>query len=199
MKLGIDIDGVLYDFDGHVREQAPYMGLPHALTPEQEEALLQPSPRWNYLPDVLGKANWDWFWSNQDKLESYLSSNDYGRKHWEALAKLTTRHETYLVTNRPAECRYQTYIWVASEYPKTQLQGIIHADDKVKTAMGLSLDVLVDDRPSQLQKYGEWAKGHHERVWLYGVRRPWNESHTSIYPGFKWVDGVADLLKEPWA
>jgi uncharacterized HAD superfamily protein len=201
-KVGCDIDGVLYDWEGQLREQAPYLhlqGMPHELTDEQEDALWVPSSEWDYLPNVLGKENWNWVWANQAKIEAYLGPRDYGREQWEALCQLTLRHEVYLVTSRPRDCWYQTYIWVASLHPQPQLQGILHSSNKVKTAMGLDLDVLVDDRPSELEKYRDHALAeHHRGVLVYGVRRPWNAKlHQD--PEIVWVDGVADLLKEPWA
>ena len=202
MRLFVDVDGVLYDWEGYLREQASSLhiyGMPQELTPEQCQALWQVSPDWDYLPRILGKENWDWVWANQNKIEAYLGPNNYGRTHWEALHQLTLSHEVYLVTSRPRDCWWQTYAWVAQQHPQTQLQGILHTDDKVALAQAMLPDVVVDDRPSQLTKYQEWVKDHPERVWLYGVRRPWNEKPFPQYPGLKWIDGVADLLKEKWA
>lgn len=199
-KLGIDIDGVLYDWEGYLREQAPYLhlwGMPHELTDEQEDALFQPSPDWNYLPELIGKENWDWVWANQDKIRAYLGPEDYGRENWEALQNLGVRNETYLITSRPKDCWWQTYHWLTQygEESPRNLAGVLHADDKVKTAIGLELDVVVDDRPSQLTRYADWAAEHHKRVWVYGIRRAWNETlHQD--PRIIWKNDVAALRQE---
>ena len=204
MRLFMDVDGVLYDWEGYLREQAPYLhiyGMPEELTPEQESALLQVSDDWMYVPKILGEKNWDWVWANQNQIKAYLGPNDYGREHWAALYQLTLSHEVYLVTSRPRDCWWQTYAWVAQQHPQTQLQGIIHADDKVALAQAMLPDVVIDDRPSQLEKYREWVLPMPvgTNPLIYGVRRAWNRE-LDTGPGIiRWIDGVADLLKEPWA
>jgi len=195
MRLGVDIDGVLYDWEGYARETLQYgevWGLPEKLTDEQYKALYPQISHWDRIEEVVGKKNWDWFWANQNMLKSYLGPNDY-RDNVLAMEDLSQRHEVYLITNRPRDCRWQTYHWLSTygdDHP-SQLAGVIHCKDKTAVARGLGITVVVDDRPSELEKYLAMP----ECLTVYGVRRPWNDRLRDD-PRIRWVDDLTEMAKE---
>ena len=173
VKIAIDIDGVLADFNGHwVRTYEHWFGV--KLDPEAANS-------WTAFLDHTHFGGEDEFWRWTDAVPGF----------WEnmpllpgaaggAYRLLAHGHQVELVTNRHDRVRAATDAWARRHLPK-HWRPVIHFVKGDKSVVPAQL--YVDDRPSILE--GLRSKG------LRAIRfeQPWNAD----------VKGDADWKARDWA
>jgi len=195
MRLGIDLDGVVYDFDKVARDTFLTRSLPEPLTESQRYKLHRPALGWDGLGETVGKANWGWLWQNAQDLKIFDRLAPIPGAI-EALRELIQEHDVYMVTTRPKGVEDQTYRFLAAY--SLRPKGVFHSSDKSQIAKALSLAVVVDDGPENLKNYLLRTRGALKGIRIYGVKAPWNERsgiETSYYR-FQWVDHLRDVLDD---
>lgn len=188
-RIGIDIDGVLADFNscytGLMRDilklKVPMVSTDYpdqwnyhralGVTEDQERILfniMEHQREWvklRHYADVPGFANW-------------YATNLYN-------------HDIYFITSRPdgASLKEQTESWLAKELSfSPRPLTVLMASDKGRVAKALKLDYFIEDKPETLDSMPEG-------VTCFLVDRPWNR-HAKAYVAEK-IGGIVipDLKK----
>lgn len=159
MRIGVDLDGVLADFDGGFAQllsditgnPIPYGGentppvwdwpLLHAKPAEVETA-------WNIVEESPD------FWARLRRLPDADQAIDLLQQ------LIIDHHHVYFITSRPgATALYQSADWLATElgiyYPNVMIstkKGIV--------AQGLELQALIDDRPENFAALPTSCRGY---------------------------------------
>lgn len=166
-RYGVDIDGVLSDFnEAYIRVMTL---APNQLSAETMAKLREPWPNWSWMDDLVGAENRKWFWRHAVvQYGVFAGAMPIGNElsHLERLPG-----EKFLVTSRPRLCREQTYAWLGNY--RVNVEGVLHANkpgEKREFIEALKLDFYVDDHPEtvfNLIKDGVQAK-------CYVFDQPWN-------------------------
>jgi uncharacterized HAD superfamily protein len=182
--LGLDIDGVVYDFWTSARDVIlRIFGL----------AIPTDWPEWDgpktYLR-ALGRADiWDWLWSREAALNGlYHLGNPYIGA-LDAVRRLSRKHDVVALTSRPSFAAPQTLGWVSTALPT--LSGVVVLGDRPKSSV--TCDIYIDDAPHHVRDLDIDTSA---RVLL--VDRPWNTcvtdpSITRVPNDWSFVDQEGDL------
>lgn len=154
MRVGIDLDGVAYDFVGHLK---PYA-----------EDQLGGSPldatKWDFYEDwgLTSASFWDLVKMAHEAARVWHASNPVVPGTKEALEELGVDHEIVIVTTRPEYAGDSTENWL--QWNAVYHDELIFAEDKTKW----NLDVLLDDAPHNIEQ--AQAAGIRAIIW----DQPWN-------------------------
>lgn len=170
-RYGIDIDGVLRDFDF----QCGRVLLAHAPAPfpnlaQVDYRLLEPAGHWYEKRDLVGPVNWSWFWDEAIYDHQVFVNAPLYEQHVLDLDRL--QGEVFLITSQPPKVRPQTYAWLARH--GINVEGVLHVSEpgeKREFINALQLDYFVDDHPRtvfDLINAGVEAK-------CYVFDQPWNQ------------------------
>jgi 5'(3')-deoxyribonucleotidase len=171
MRLGIDLDGVVSNFDAAWIEQYKR---DFGTTLEADSV-----PGWNAIPDVTHFRDMEEFWQ---------WARDFGNgsifRHLapypgaiEALATLAEQgHDIVILTTKPDWGVHDTFAWIADWRIPTREVHIL--EDKWE----VTCDVYLDDAPHVLDGFVR----HHPDAIVCRFVRPWNHP----------IDGVVDV--EGW-
>lgn len=147
MRLGIDIDGVLANFTQGYADVIRKVSGRDLLTPE----MIASPPSWNWDRDAgytkeEESAAWKFvgespdFWYNLPELPGLQDIME---------ADPFTNHDVYFITARPGvHVKRQTEDWLDSM--GILFPTVLVSDNKGPLAVGLKLDVLIDDRDKNI-------------------------------------------------
>lgn len=162
MRIGIDLDGVCYDFGGSLIE---YL-VTHR---KMNRKLLTPSTRWDFYLD-WGLTLEDFLEACHEgaKAEVVFAYGDAFPGTHEALQRLVDAgHTLHVVTDRsfggPGVSEAITAKWVARELPK--IASLTFSPDKTVA----NVDAMIDDK---LQNYDALEE---QGCAVYLFDRPWNQ------------------------
>lgn len=185
MRICIDLDGVLYEWERTARYMLREMRGCIWLT--------VPSRDWNSIEDNVTPEDWDWLWSEGVKQGLFR----YGHVVTGAvlgLRKLYDQgHELVVVTHRPSSAVGDTMAWLSllQKPGVLELSGInilSNGEDKT-TVLG---DVLIDDKDTNLE---DWAKAGRKAIQFV---RPYNEDMRRsplIFRAYDWGH-IVDLIDD---
>jgi uncharacterized HAD superfamily protein len=175
VRFGIDVDGVLANWDKGFEKIVPYF--PEKLSHEAERAIAQPATDWDYKPRIVGTNNWKWFWKDGAlNFRTYENLPAYPGQ-LEALGQLPG--ETYLITSLPVRLRAHRFAWLAKNH--VVVDGVFFTntpEEKVEVINALGIEHFVDDRIETLT-----GLVGNTPAQLYVYDRPWNRDgnvHASI-------------------
>ncbi len=170
MNIGIDIDGVLADFN------SSYIMLLEELS---GKPLRQPDDEWpdhwNYDAELVGPLiiNEAWrhiheehFWLGLDPTEEYCETiNELNRLHIDG-------HSIYFLTNRPGKWALVDTVEWLEENGANDPEVIIAKDahDKAAHALKRKIDFFLDDKPENCLAVNEVCPN------VYVLDRPWNRT-----------------------
>ncbi len=164
MRVGLDVDGVLADFNQGLFTRAETLGLRHHFPATSEEVY-----RWDYgvSKEVFSKC---------------FEGIKYCPKFW---AELSPMPDLVLplpfevcgyVTNRFVDS-WLTEAWLESHgLPDAPVYTVDNPLDKLHALRELDVDCFVDDRAETVAHLND------EGVLTYVLDRPWNRSLDSRYP-----------------
>ncbi len=165
MRLGIDLDGVVADFDGEwIRRYNAEFGT--ALT-------LDAISHWDVYPEITRFADMDGFWDwlrGSDGPRIFRSLEPYDSAI-AALRRLRANgHDIVVLTSRPDWAVSDTFAWIAEHSVPTREIHVLHAKWRV------ACDVYLDDAPHTLRQL------RHQRTGALVCRfvRPWNEPLSEV-------------------
>lgn len=187
MRIGVDVDGVLADFNtAFIRRVKDVTG--RDLFPEGYEPTT-----WNY-PESLGYTReevskvWDHVTADPT---FWLNLSPY----WDAmtvLERLRTEFgndDVYFITSRPGvRAKAQTEVWLATHSGDfTWNPTVLISSEKGACAKALKLDYYVDDR---FENVHDVLRQTGARTAAYLLDRPWNTSFETLLR----VDATSDFL-----
>lgn len=167
--IGMDLDGVLCDFDSRYQEQLNQIkGGPR---------IKYTSPtKWHFEEDMgFKRVHVEEFW-NTVAQQSYF---------WEHLPALATQTDIntlnkfknygvlYYISKRPLHLQTTTQNWVNQKLPHAP---VILTNNKGFIAKGLELDAMFDDKPQNLEHIYDTVQ---DRCKLFLVNRSWNRSYQN--------------------
>lgn len=186
MRIGLDIDGVMYKWD----KTARYMLRDVLPNSPYKEVLQQESQSWDWIKEQILPGHWAWLWKQGVELGLFRYGHLYPGTI-QAVRELATIGEVILITHRPKQAVNDTLSWLAHQnLPISGLHLLTNEENKGLVRPGV--DVFVDDKPRNVQDVIE--NSDCSNVIL--MRRPWNQH-------FKWNYGmtveslqeVVDVLK----
>ena len=168
MRIGIDIDGVLFPFDT-VARHVLHQWFPRHNVPEQ------PSTSWSALKDEVAPELWRWLWSPRGQATVFSQSKRCYHDAVQVVRELLTNsdHEVHFVTHRdPAITGTYTSRFLAEHFDGLRWAGL-HMLGQRATIPKWKLarwEVFVDDKPETVFEFLT-----HTDTQVFAPRRPWNE------------------------
>jgi 5'(3')-deoxyribonucleotidase len=171
MRLGIDLDGVVADFNsGWIRRYNVDFGTEIPLNAvESWDGMHQLT----HFPDI--NAFWEWAQDHGGgSLFRHLETYDGAV---EALHRLYQEHDIVIVTTKPEWAIHDTLAWLAEHRIPTREVHMIEQKWRVPC------DVYLDDSPHQVQSI------HHHRPEAAMCRfvRPWNDPVPGVHNVENWA------------
>lgn len=172
MRIGLDIDGVMYKWDNSARymmrevlPNSPYRDLP---------AFKEEAPYWNWLPDNVAPEHWEWLWSEGVRLGLFRYGNLY-RGTVQAVRKLATLGEVVLITHRPKQAVRDTLAWLGMlDLPISGLHLLTNMEPK--SGVKPLCDVYLDDKPENVEDLFLNTGGKNSCL----MRRRWNNMFVPL-------------------
>lgn len=186
MRIGVDIDGVLYQWEKTARYMLREV-YPKACALHRA-ALSRPSDGWNYIERTVPKEAWEWLWTHGVKRGLFRYGHLYSGVI-EAMERLSMLGKVIIVTHRPASAVNDTLAWLA--YNRFDVAGVHILTNGENKACVEDLTYFIDDKPENIIDMND--NGYTECVLM---RRPWNASFA--WPGYAVdnLDEYAHLIRE---
>lgn len=173
MRIIVDLDGVVYDWDSAARYMLrEYRGY--------GAALLDPSSSWDHIQEVVTKEDWDWLWTTGVQKGLFR----YGHIVRGAIIGVRTLaeagHEILIATHRPRSAVRDTVDFLSyAHLPLSEIH--ILSDGEPKSS--IRADILIDDKPDNVN------------TWTHGPAILFDRPHNQGYPDNTWVTRASDWRK----
>lgn len=155
-RIGIDIDGVLYDWDGAARDIL--RGLGHELSAH--------SSHWNHIEDEVGKEAWKRLWQGDLRRELFEVGRVYPQA-LEAVRFLQRGYDIAFITSRPRDVTDITLRWLAGL--KLRPWAVFHVGTTSKAGI-VDAVAFIEDREENAHE----LKDAHPEAVVFAPDRPWN-------------------------
>jgi 5'(3')-deoxyribonucleotidase len=175
MRLGIDLDGVVADFNsGWMAVYNREFG--SDLRPEWVESWDGLVPL-THFPDM--EAFWDWASGSDERHSIFRYLKPY-HDAIPAMERLAIRNDIVILTQKPGWAIHDTFAWIADHRIPTREVHMTHRKWRVPC------DVYLDDAPHQIRAI------HRHRPEAAVVRfvRAWNEPTPGVHDVDSWNDFV---------
>lgn len=164
MRIGLDVDGVMYQWDKTARymlrdvlPDSPYT---------KDGPLGVESKNWHYIKEQVSREHYNWLWNEGVKLGLFRHGHMYPGtiQAVRALAKLG---DIVIITHRPDKAVRDTLAWLAyHELPLSEIHILSNQEPKSQ----VRVDFFLDDKPENCvdmrQNGGE----------VFLMSRPWNKA-----------------------
>lgn len=168
MRIGLDIDGVMYQWERTARYMLRNV-LPNS---PYKEVLQQESTDWNWIKEQVSKKDWDWLWEKGIKLGLFRHGHLYPGTI-EAVRELANIGDVIAVTSRPKRVAADTFAWIA--YQKLPIVGLhILSSKEPKSTVRPMFDVFLDDKPENVYDLND-----NTTCKAFLMRRSWNTSYVA--------------------
>ena len=142
MRIGVDIDGVMYMWEKTARymlreilPDSPYT---------KDGPLGEVSNGWDYIENNMSKEHWKWLWTEGVKLGLFRHGHLYPGTI-KAIRRLAELGEVIAITHRPKQAVHDTLAWLA--YQNLPLSGLhLLTDGEPKSSVKPECDVYLDDK-----------------------------------------------------
>lgn len=182
IRIGVDIDGVMYEWEKTARYMLREI-LPNS--PYTKDGPLgQQSTAWGYIDGHVSKEHWKWLWSEGVKLGLFRHGHVVPGtiKGVRALAEIG---DVIIITHRPRSAVNDTLAWLS--FQDLPLAGIhVLSDMEPKSSVQPQCDIYIDDKPENCDDLRKNTKAKlvamYDRAWNQHVTPPgsvrvrsWNE------------------------
>ncbi len=188
-RAGIDIDGVLYDWDRRCRELLEcFWGVE---IPERSESYYAVRDK---LRRRLGRATgdqaWQWLFSPPAVHAGLWLHGPEVPGAIDAVRRLSLTHEIAIITKRPRIAAWDTYQWLADRKIAPDSVTILGTEPGTKGSKGqVMCDWYVDDSADVVEDLVSQGR----RVFL--LDQPWNQGATVGERVADWADLVRKVTK----
>lgn len=163
LKIGVDIDGVLYPFDLAARSLLHLRGVDVRVADDAEY--------WNHTAALVGKDAWEWIWG-PGRRQVFESAPPYPGSI-KAMRQLEQLVRIVYVTHRPLDVAHVTLRWLA--YHKLNPHAVIHASGEKKSQYATDCIAFIEDRADNAR---EIADATDAQVWV--PCRTWNSDVGTV-------------------
>lgn len=181
MKIGVDIDGVCYNWS----KTARYML--REILPDspygKDGPLGRESTHWDYISENVEPEHWKWLWNEGVKLGLFRHGHLYPGtiKYIRLLSELG---EIIAITHRPRQAVNDTLSWL--EFQRLPLSGVhILTDQQPKSTVTPHCDFYIDDKPENCIELLNTTRG---KVCL--MDREWNQHFDEYGHALDNGDGI---------
>lgn len=167
--IGLDLDGVVYDWDRTAR----YMIRRHIEERGEKPApeLYQSAQDWNWIKRYTPSQDWKWLWSDEGIEHGVYRYGNVITGAIEGVRELTSLGDVVAITARPKNAVHDTLAWLAMFFDKSPLAGIvIQSDGQHKSDVMPTPDVYLDDGPHNLEDLLD-----HTPSYVVQYVQPWNQ------------------------
>lgn len=142
MRIGVDIDGVCYQWDKTARYMLREI-LP--MSPYTKDGPLgQPSAHWDHIQEMVVPEHWDWLWTEGVKLGLFRHGHLFPGTI-EAIRKLSELGDVVAITHRPKSAVMDTLAWLA--FQDLPLAGLhLLTGQEPKSTVKPECDIYIDDK-----------------------------------------------------
>jgi uncharacterized HAD superfamily protein len=193
MRIGVDIDGVMYQWSPTARYMLREI-LPNS--PYTKDGPLgEESLSWNYIQDNVSEEHWKWLWTEGVRLGLFRHGHLYPGTI-KAIRALAEYGDVVAITHRPKQAVHDTVAWLA--FQNLPLAGLhILTRQEPKSTVKPECDVYIDDKTENCWDLFDNTQAR--KVCL--MDRPWNRDCADpailrVYDWQTFIDTVAELKGE---
>lgn len=185
MRIGIDIDGVMYQWSKTARYMLRQV-LPNS--PYTKDGPMgTESTHWGYIPDHVSKEHWDWLWKEGVQLGLFRHGHMYPGTI-QAIRRLAKVGEIIVITHRPKQAVTDTMAWLS--FQQLPLSGIhVLTNQEPKSTVVPYCDFYIDDKPENCVDLCHVGMA-------YLMDREWNQHSDFPFRVRSWTDferAIAEL------
>lgn len=170
MRIGLDIDGVMYKWD----KTARYMLRDVLPNSPYKETLQQESQYWDWIKKNVSAEHWEWLWNDGVRLGLFRYGHLYPGTI-QAVRKLAEIGDVVLITHRPRVAVTDTLAWLGLlNLPLSGLHLLTNSEPK--SIVQPQCDVYLDDKPENIEDLRK-----NTTAYAYLMRRPWNQDYKKDY------------------
>lgn len=172
MRIGVDIDGVLFPWDDVARDAlVARFGIPRP----------GPSTYWHYLKDNVPPTCWRWLWTREGQHEVFSQVGHTYPGVVAVVNDLLKAHEVHFVTHRdPRYTALSTATFLSSHFWRHPWAGVHVIQNSVEKHRLMRWDAFVDDKAETI-----WKLLAQERPRVFAPARLWNDE----------LAGATDLVR----
>lgn len=142
MRIGVDIDGVMYQWSKTARYMLREIMPDSPYT--KDGPLGEESTSWDYIQEHVALEHWDWLWTEGVRLGLFRHGHLYPGTI-KAVRRLAELGEVIVITHRSKFAVHDTLAWLA--YQNLPLSGLhILTDRAPKSTVRPECDVYIDDK-----------------------------------------------------
>jgi len=184
VRIGLDIDGVMYKWD----KTARYMLREVLPDSPYKETLKQEAQHWDWIKDNVSPEHWDWLWTEGVRLGLFRYGHLYSGTI-QAVRKLATLGEVVLITHRPKQAVNDTLDWLA--FQQLPISGVhLLTNMEPKSQVQPECDVYLDDKAENVLDLAKNTSGE-----AYLMRRPWNMTLLPTAPSVVTWDQFVNTIR----
>lgn len=185
MRIGLDIDGVMYKWD----KTARYMLRDVLPNSPYKEVLQQESQGWDWIKEQVTPEHWEWLWTEGVRLGLFRYGHLYPGTI-QAVRRLAEIGDVVLITHRPKTAVTDTLAWLGLlNLPIAGLHLLTNMEPK--SLVQPQCDVYLDDKPDNVTDL--YLKTSAKLVCL--MRRPWNAMWLPAVADIRVVHGWNDFIR----
>jgi hypothetical protein len=181
LQLGMDLDGVIYDWDAAVR----------SIIKSVYKIDLPTSTHWDFVQESISEEQWKFLWSDASVDLGMFSGEAYAGALG-ALTELCSFCDVSIITKRPENARVVTLKWLAAlDLPLKQIIMLNKGENKGDYLA--SFNVVLDDSEDNWLDYVNDASndedhegGSEDGIFLWD--QPWNRSLKTDNRVTSWKD-----------
>jgi uncharacterized HAD superfamily protein len=168
MRIGLDLDGVCYQWDKTVRymlreilPDSPYT---------KDGPLGTPASHWDHVQENVAPEHWHWVWTEGVRLGLFRHGHLYPGTI-KAVRQLAESGDVVVITHRPQSAVTDTLAWLA--FQQLPISGLhLLTSGEPKSSVQPQCDIYLDDKVSNCIELAMRVPG----VRLVALMdRPWNQ------------------------
>lgn len=190
MRIGLDIDGVMYQWSRTarkiLRDELPNdLGVEPVYT--QEGPLGRESDNWDYISQNVDPEHWKWLWDRGVSEYGLFRYGFYYKDTPQAIRKLADYGDIILITHRPKTAVKDTLDWITYFFRPLPLHGVhLLTSQEPKSGVKPECDIYLDDKPENIDDLAENTSAKcvalMDREWNQHYKMPWTPCENGRSP-----------------
>jgi 5'(3')-deoxyribonucleotidase len=172
MRIGLDVDGTVYDWDSSFRTILKRL---HGIE-------LPVSAEWDSIEESITKEHWSSVWDSA-RIELFTGGSYYLGAQDTVRQLIERKHDVIFITATPVGARAQRANMLFRDFPG--ISGVCFVNPMHDDKSLVKCDLYVDDKPEVIATL--LAQGHNAVL----INRPWNKHVRSMMRIYTWEQLLA--------